>query len=133
MDRIRSSMRSRAPNSPRLRVHHWTPGIANAVSAPPHGWAVRVRSENRRFYRIRQQKDRLPLRQLSAIGLVARSLERASQLLVAGAASYAVPSVAQKGQRACPPEDVGGTHGYDEILRVLSQEPDSDEAHDYRT
>ncbi|MGF6923398.1 plasmid pRiA4b ORF-3 family protein [Paraburkholderia sp. 40] len=37
------------------------------------------------------------------------------------------------GQRACPPEDVGGTYGYDEMLRVLSQEPDSDEAHDYRT
>ena len=37
------------------------------------------------------------------------------------------------GQRACPPKDVGGTHGYEEMLRVLSQEPGSDEAQKYRT
>jgi hypothetical protein len=37
------------------------------------------------------------------------------------------------GQRACPPEDVGGTHGYEEMLRVLSQQPGSDEAEEYRT
>ncbi|MFM0758366.1 plasmid pRiA4b ORF-3 family protein [Paraburkholderia strydomiana] len=37
------------------------------------------------------------------------------------------------GERACPPEDVGGTYGYAEMLRVLSLEPDSDEAKRYRT
>lgn len=37
------------------------------------------------------------------------------------------------GQRACPPEDVGGTHGYEEMLRVLSQQPESDQAEEYRT
>jgi hypothetical protein len=37
------------------------------------------------------------------------------------------------GERACPPEDVGGTHGYAEMLRAPSLEPDSDEAKRYRT
>lgn len=37
------------------------------------------------------------------------------------------------GGRACPPEDVGGTYGYAEMLRVLSPEPDSNEAKRYRT
>ena len=37
------------------------------------------------------------------------------------------------GQRACPPEDVGGTHGYEKMLRVLSQQPESDQAEEYRT
>ncbi|CAB3772647.1 plasmid pRiA4b ORF-3 family protein [Paraburkholderia humisilvae] len=37
------------------------------------------------------------------------------------------------GARACPPEDVGGTRGYEEMLRVLSREPDSEEAQEYRT
>lgn len=36
------------------------------------------------------------------------------------------------GQRACPPEDVGGTHGYEEMLRVLSQQPESNQAEEYR-
>ena len=37
------------------------------------------------------------------------------------------------GERACPPEDVGGTYGYAEMLRVLSIDPDGDEAKRYRT
>lgn len=37
------------------------------------------------------------------------------------------------GERACPPEDVGGAHGYDEMLRVLSREPHSEKAQEYRT
>ncbi|MGF6754819.1 plasmid pRiA4b ORF-3 family protein [Paraburkholderia sp. GAS42] len=37
------------------------------------------------------------------------------------------------GERACPPEDNGGTHGYTEMLRVLSHEPNSDEAQELRT
>lgn len=37
------------------------------------------------------------------------------------------------GERACPPENVGGTHGYEEMLRVLSREPDSEQAQEYRT
>jgi hypothetical protein len=37
------------------------------------------------------------------------------------------------GERACPPEDVGGTNGYAEMLRVLSVDPDGDEATRYRT
>jgi hypothetical protein len=37
------------------------------------------------------------------------------------------------GQRACPPEDVGGTHAYEEMLRVLRQQPRSDQAEEYRT
>jgi len=37
------------------------------------------------------------------------------------------------GERACPPEEMGGTRGYEETLRVLSREPDSKQAQEYRT
>ncbi|MDT4290553.1 plasmid pRiA4b ORF-3 family protein [Methylomonas sp. MO1] len=32
------------------------------------------------------------------------------------------------GERACPPEDVGGVEGYADFLEVLQEEPDSEEA-----
>lgn len=37
------------------------------------------------------------------------------------------------GARACPPEDVGGVRGYEEMLNLLASEPDSEEAQEYRT
>ena len=37
------------------------------------------------------------------------------------------------GNNACPPNDVGGIHGYKEMLRVLKEEPDSEEAWEYYT
>lgn len=36
------------------------------------------------------------------------------------------------GARACPPEDVGGPPGYEALLSVLAQEPQSEEAAQYR-
>ena len=35
------------------------------------------------------------------------------------------------GKNACPPNDVGGVHGYKEMLRILKEEPDSEEAEEY--
>jgi hypothetical protein len=37
------------------------------------------------------------------------------------------------GARACPPEDAGGPHGYQEMLRVLTDQPRSERAQEYRT
>lgn len=37
------------------------------------------------------------------------------------------------GERACPPEDVGGIYGYQEMMQVLSATPDSEEAQSYKT
>ena len=37
------------------------------------------------------------------------------------------------GKNACPPNDVGGIHGYKEMLRVIKEEPDGDEAWEYYT
>jgi len=34
------------------------------------------------------------------------------------------------GERACPPEDCGGVPGYEDILRLLAQPPDRDDADD---
>jgi hypothetical protein len=34
--------------------------------------------------------------------------------------------------RACPPEDVGGPSGYQQFLDPLREDPDSEEACDYR-
>jgi hypothetical protein len=34
------------------------------------------------------------------------------------------------GERACPPEDCGGVPGYEDILRLLAQPPDQDDADD---
>jgi hypothetical protein len=34
------------------------------------------------------------------------------------------------GQRACPPEDVGGPPGYDEFLNAIQEAPDSQQAQD---
>ena len=36
------------------------------------------------------------------------------------------------GARACPPEDVGGPFGYQQFLDTLAEDPDSEEANDYR-
>jgi hypothetical protein len=35
------------------------------------------------------------------------------------------------GQRACPPEDVGGVSGYEEFLTTIQQEPSTQHAQDY--
>lgn len=35
------------------------------------------------------------------------------------------------GKNACPPNDVGGISGYKEMLRILKEEPESDEAREY--
>lgn len=35
------------------------------------------------------------------------------------------------GKNACPPNDVGGTSGYKEMLNVIKEDPDSDEAWEY--
>ena len=37
------------------------------------------------------------------------------------------------GKNACPPNDVGGIHGYKEMLRILKEEPDDEEAKEYYT
>jgi hypothetical protein len=37
------------------------------------------------------------------------------------------------GKNACPPNDVGGIHGYKEMLRVIKEDPDADEAWGYYT
>lgn len=37
------------------------------------------------------------------------------------------------GQRACPPEDIGGPHGYEEFLKVIQKSPRSQQAKDYFT
>lgn len=37
------------------------------------------------------------------------------------------------GKNACPPNDVGGIHGYKEMLRILKEEPDDEEAWVYYT
>lgn len=37
------------------------------------------------------------------------------------------------GKNACPPNDVGGIHGYKEMLRVIKEDPDGDEAWEYYT
>ena len=37
------------------------------------------------------------------------------------------------GKNACPPNDVGGIHGYKEMLRVIKEEPDGEEAWEYYT
>lgn len=36
------------------------------------------------------------------------------------------------GARACPPEDVGGPHGYEAFLSALCNDPNSEEADHYR-
>ena len=33
------------------------------------------------------------------------------------------------GERACPPEDVGGPFGYEAFLKTLQEAPDSEQAH----
>ena len=35
------------------------------------------------------------------------------------------------GKNACPPNDVGGIHGYKEMLRVIKEDPNGDEAWEY--
>ena len=35
------------------------------------------------------------------------------------------------GKNACPPNDVGGINGYKEMLRILKEEPDDEEAQEY--
>ena len=35
------------------------------------------------------------------------------------------------GKNACPPNDVGGISGYKEMLNVIKEDPDSDEAWEY--
>jgi hypothetical protein len=37
------------------------------------------------------------------------------------------------GRNACPPNDVGGIGGYKEMLRVIKEDPDGDEAWEYYT
>ena len=37
------------------------------------------------------------------------------------------------GKNACPPNDVGGISGYKEMLNVIKEDPDSDEAWEYYT
>ena len=37
------------------------------------------------------------------------------------------------GENACPPNDVGGIDGYKEMLRVIKEEPDGEEAQEYYT
>jgi hypothetical protein len=37
------------------------------------------------------------------------------------------------GKNACPPNDVGGIHGYKEMLRVIKEDPDGREADEYYT
>ena len=37
------------------------------------------------------------------------------------------------GKNACPPNDVGGIHGYKEMLKVIKDDPDSEEAWEYYT
>jgi hypothetical protein len=37
------------------------------------------------------------------------------------------------GKNACPPNDVGGIGGYKEMLRVIKEDPDGDEAWEYYT
>ena len=37
------------------------------------------------------------------------------------------------GKNACPPNDVGGINGYKEMLRILKEEPDDEEAQEYYT
>lgn len=37
------------------------------------------------------------------------------------------------GKNACPPNDVGGIHGYKEMLRILKEDPDDEEAKEYYT
>ena len=35
------------------------------------------------------------------------------------------------GKNACPPNDVGGIYGYKEMLRILKEEPDDEEAKEF--
>ena len=35
------------------------------------------------------------------------------------------------GKNACPPNDVGGIHGYKEMLRIIKEDPDGEEAQEY--
>ena len=37
------------------------------------------------------------------------------------------------GKNACPPNDVGGIGGYKEMLKVIKEDPDSEEAREYYT
>lgn len=37
------------------------------------------------------------------------------------------------GKNACPPNDVGGIHGYKEMLRIIKEDPDGEEAREYYT
>lgn len=37
------------------------------------------------------------------------------------------------GKNACPPNDVGGVHGYKEMLRIIKEDPDGEEAREYYT
>lgn len=37
------------------------------------------------------------------------------------------------GKNSCPPNDVGGIHGYKEMLRAIKEDPDSEEAWEYYT
>lgn len=37
------------------------------------------------------------------------------------------------GKNACPPNDVGGINGYKEMLRILKEDPDDEEAQEYYT
>jgi hypothetical protein len=42
-------------------------------------------------------------------------------------------AVVLDGERACPPEDVGGPWGYDNMLKTLRDAPESEEGQSYRT
>jgi Plasmid pRiA4b ORF-3-like protein len=44
-----------------------------------------------------------------------------------------MPAWVIAGERARPPEDVGGVSGYQEMLNVLASEPDSEEAEEHIT
>ena len=37
------------------------------------------------------------------------------------------------GKNACPPNDVGGIYGYKEMLKIIKDDPDSEEAWEYYT
>jgi hypothetical protein len=41
-------------------------------------------------------------------------------------------AVCLAGEGACPPEDCGGTYGYEEIKKIFETMPESEEADNYR-